>query len=105
LPADISFEFTKEYRWSLHAADVMDSMETGTIRRIDGNVKNKGLITNLLEGAALKCLPGGQRRYPSLPYRRPAVTVRHPEPGQHRRAGTGCPGIVEKDKKKISSLF
>ena len=32
----------------------MDSLETGTIRRIDGNVKNNGLITNLLEGCCVE---------------------------------------------------
>jgi len=71
------FEFTKEYRWSLHAADVMDSMETGTIRRIDGNVKNKGLITNLLEGAALKCLAWWTKKV-SIPAI--SATCRHSAP-------------------------
>jgi alpha-galactosidase len=48
------FPFTPEYRWSKHAADVMDSIETGTIRRIDGNVKNRGLVTNLQEGCCVE---------------------------------------------------
>jgi alpha-galactosidase len=96
------FEFTKEYRWSLHAADVMDSMETGTIRRIDGNVKNKGLITNLLEGCCVEvpCLVDKEGIHPchigDLPSQ--CATLNRANIGEQELA---VRGIVEKDKKKI----
>jgi alpha-galactosidase len=96
------FEFTNEYRWSLHAADVMDSMETGTIRRIDGNVKNKGLITNLLEGCCVEvpCLVDKEGIHPchigDLPSQ--CATLNRANIGEQELA---VRGIVEKDKKKI----
>jgi len=40
--------------WSKGSASVMDSIVTGKPSRIDGNVKNNGLITNLLDGCTVE---------------------------------------------------
>jgi alpha-galactosidase len=96
------FPFTDEYRWSIHAADVMDSMETGTVRRIDGNVKNKGFITNLLDGCCVEvpCLVDKEGIHPchigDLPPQ--CATLNRANIGEQELA---VRGIVEKDKKKI----
>jgi alpha-galactosidase len=96
------FPFIEEYRWSKHAADVMDSMETGFVRRIDGNVKNKGLITNLLEGCCVEvpCLVDKDGVHPcyvgDLPPQ--CATLNRTNIGEQELA---VRGIVEKDKKKI----
>jgi alpha-galactosidase len=80
----------------------MDSMETGTIRRIDGNVKNKGLITNLLEGCCVEvpCLVDKEGIHPchvgDLPSQ--CATLNRANIGEQELA---VRGIVEKDKKKI----
>ena len=54
LASGFKFEITDEYRWSKHAADIIQAMQTGTLRRVDGNVKNKGLITNLPQGCIVE---------------------------------------------------
>jgi alpha-galactosidase len=80
----------------------MDSMETGTIRRIDGNVKNKSLITNLLEGCCVEvpCLVDKEGIHPchvgDLPPQ--CATLNRTNIGEQELA---VRGIVEKDKKKI----
>ena len=96
------FPFTTEYRWSKHAADVMDSMETGTIQRIDGNVKNKGLITNLLEGCCVEvpCLVDKDGVHPchvgDLPPQCAALNRTNISEQE-----LAVRGVVEKDKTKI----
>jgi alpha-galactosidase len=102
LGSGYKFPFTREYRWSKHAADVMDSMETGTIRRIDGNVKNNGLITNLLEGCCVEvpCLVDKEGVHPCY------VGDLPPQCAALNRSNISeqelaVRGIVEKDKTKL----
>ena len=44
----------KPQRTNEYAAYIMDSMQTGTLRRMNVNVRNEGLITNLLEGSCVE---------------------------------------------------
>ena len=96
------FPFTTEYRWSKHAADVIDSMETGTIRRIDGNVKNKGLISNLLNGCCVEvpCLVDKEGVHPcyvgDLPPQCAALNRTNISEQE-----LAVRGVVEKDKNKL----
>lgn len=96
------FPLTKEYRWSRHATDVIHSMETGTLRRIDGNVKNNGLITNLLDGCCVEvpCLVDKDGIHPcyvgDLPPQ--CAILNQTNIGEQELA---VRGIVEKDKTKI----
>lgn len=57
----IKIERTREY-----ASQIIHSMETGTLCRINGNVENKGLITNLPEGCCVEvpCLVDGTGVHP-----------------------------------------
>ena len=80
----------------------MDSMETGTIRRIDGNVKNNGLITNLLEGCCVEvpCLVDKEGVHPCY------VGDLPPQCAALNRSNISeqelaVRGIVEKDKTKL----
>ena len=72
------------------------------VRRIDGNVKNKGLITNLLEGCCVEvpCLVDKEGIHPchvgDLPPQ--CATLNRANIGEQELA---VRGIVEKDKKKI----
>jgi alpha-galactosidase len=44
----------KPQRTNEYAAYIMDSIETGTLRRVNVNVRNTGLITNLPEGSCVE---------------------------------------------------
>jgi len=48
------FPITREYRWSKHATDIINAIETGSQWRCFGNVKNNGLITNLPQGCVVE---------------------------------------------------
>jgi alpha-galactosidase len=96
------FRFNREHTPTLIAADIINSIETGIPTRIFGNVKNTGLITNLLEGCVVEvpCMvdKGGIHPYDigSLPpqcaaLNRLSVNVQE----------MAVRGIVEKDKDKI----
>ena len=96
------FPLVKEYRWSKHATDVIHSMETGTLRRIDGNVKNNGLITNLRQGCCVEvpCFVDKAGIHPcyvgDLPTQ--CAVLNQMNIGEQELA---VRGIVEKDKSKI----
>lgn len=102
LSSNYKFPLTKQYRWSKHATDVIHSLETGTLRRIDGNVKNNGLITNLLDGCCVEvpCFVDKAGIHPcyvgDLPPQ--CATLIRPNIGEQELA---VRGIVEKDKVKI----
>lgn len=49
-----SGEPLKPQRTNEYAAYIMDSMETGTLRRMNVNVRNNGLITNLAHGSCVE---------------------------------------------------
>jgi alpha-galactosidase len=48
------FELTREFRWTIFAVNVIHSLETGVERRINLNVKNTGIITNLTNGCCVE---------------------------------------------------
>ena len=102
LSSGYRFPLNKQYRWSKHATDVIHSMETGTIRRIDGNVKNNGLITNLLDGCCVEvpCYVDKAGVHPCYVGKLPAqcATLIQSNIGEQELA---VRGIVEKDKSKI----
>jgi len=102
LSSGYRFPLNKQYRWSKHATDVIHSMETGTIRRIDGNVKNNGLITNLLDGCCVEvpCYVDKAGVHPCYMGKLPAqcATLIQSNIGEQELA---VRGIVEKDKSKI----
>ena len=54
LSIDYKFPINPEYRWSVFAANIIHSIETGMPRRINANVSNKGIITNLLDGCCVE---------------------------------------------------
>jgi len=81
---------------------IIQSMETGTPSRINGNVKNKGLITNLPEGSCVEvpCLVDKHGINPCYVGDLPAqcAALNRTNINVHELA---VKGIVEKDKNKI----
>ena len=102
LASGYKFPVTTEYRWSRHAIDIIHSMETGTLRRIDGNVKNNGLITNLLQGCVVEvpCLVDKGGIHPCYIGDLPAQCAALDRANISEQE-LAVRGIVEKDKKKI----
>ena len=102
LHSGYKFTINKEYRWSRHAIDIIHSMETGTLRRIDGNVKNNGLITNLLQGCTVEvpCLVDKGGIHPCYIGDLPAQCAALDRTNISEQE-LAVRGIVEKDKKKI----
>ena len=89
--------------WSKGSASVMDSILTGKPSRIDGNVKNNGLITNLLDGCTVEvpCLVDKKGVHPCH------VGALPPQCAGLNASSVfvqelAVKGIVEKDKTKIS---
>jgi len=100
--SDYKFPITNDFRWSIFAANIVHSIKTGIPRRINCNVKNKGIITNLLEGCCVEvpCLVDKEGIHPcyvgDLPPQcaaliRPSINVQE----------LAVRGIAEKDKTKI----
>jgi alpha-galactosidase len=60
------FELTREFRWTIFAVNVIHSIETGVARRINLNVKNTGIITNLTPGCCVEvpCLVDSEGVHP-----------------------------------------
>ena len=54
LKSGYKFVLKEEHRYTGIAAEIINAMETGTQTRIFGNVKNTGLIPNLLEGCVVE---------------------------------------------------
>ena len=81
---------------------IINSLETGTPSRINGNVKNKGIITNLLDGCSVEvpCMVDREGIHPcyvgDLPPQLAALN--RTNINVHELA---VRGIVEKDKTKI----
>lgn len=96
------FELSHEHTYTTIAIDIMNAMEQNKTIRIFGNVKNKGLITNLLEGCVVEvpCMVDKGGIHPcyigDLPpqvaaLNRMSINVQE----------MAVRGIVEKDKNKI----
>jgi alpha-galactosidase len=85
-----------------YGATIIHSMETGVPARISGNVKNKGLITNLTEGCCVEvpCLVDKEGVHPchvgDLPPQLAALNQVNISAEE-----LAVQGIVEKDKTKI----
>jgi alpha-galactosidase len=81
---------------------IIHSLETGKLSRINGNVKNNGLITNLLPGCCVEvpCLVDKAGIHPSYVGDLPAqlAALNRTEVNVHELA---VRGIVEKDKTKL----
>jgi len=54
LASGYKFPLVDEYRWTIWAVNVIHSFETGTVRKMNLNVKNTGLITNLTPGCTVE---------------------------------------------------
>ena len=111
----IRLEQDKEFRYQLssglkfpiirsveYCATIIHSIETGTPSRINGNVKNNGLITNLSKGSCVEvpCLVDKRGISPCY------VGDLPPQLAALNQANVGAQelavrGIVEKDKTKI----
>ena len=96
-----NFEFPISHS-SEYGSIIIHSMETGKPSRINGNVKNRGIITNLLEGCSVEvpCLVDKEGIHPcyvgDLPPQLAALN--RTNINVHELA---VRGIVEKDKTKI----
>jgi len=81
---------------------IIHSLETGKLSRINGNVKNTGLITNLLPGCCVEvpCLVDKEGIHPCYVGDLPAqlAALNRTEVNVHELA---VRGIVEKDKTKL----
>ena len=102
LRSDYKFPITSDYRWAITPANVIHSIETGKPRRINCNVKNTCLITNLLKGCSVQvpCLVDKEGIHPcnvgDLPPQCAALIQ-----SNINVQGLAVKGIVEKDKNKI----
>ena len=96
------FELTREFRWTIFAVNVIHSLETGVERRINLNVKNTGIITNLTNGCCVEvpCLVDREGVHPcyigDLPPQCAALT--QTSVNQQLLA---VQGIAEKNKNKL----
>ena len=99
LNSDIKFPIVRSVEYG---AAIIHSIETDTPLRINGNVKNKGLITNLLEGCCVEipCLADKHGITPcyvgDLPSQLAALNCLSINAQELM-----VEGIVEKDKTKI----
>jgi alpha-galactosidase/6-phospho-beta-glucosidase family protein len=102
LAGGFKFKLSKEYHWSINAAMIMHSMVTGIPSRIDGNVRNSGLITNLKDGCCVEvpCFVDKEGVHPSYIGDLPAQCA-----GLNQTSVTvqelTVRGVMEKDKTKL----
>ena len=102
IKAGYQFPINREYRWSIHATNIINSIETGSSTRSFGNVKNNGLITNLLQGCVVEvpCMVDKGGVHPcqvgDLPPQLAALDSSNVFVQE-----MAVRGIVEKDKSKI----
>jgi alpha-galactosidase len=96
------FELSTEHRYTCIAAEIINSIETNTQTRVFGNVKNNGLITNLLEGCIVEvpCMVDKGGIHPTyigdLPTQLAALNSSNVFVQK-----MAVEGIVEKDKNKV----
>ena len=102
LRSNYVFPITPEYRWAITPANIIHSIETGTPRRMNCNVKNTGLITNLPNGCSVQvpCLVDKEGIHPCYVGDLPpqcAALIRLNINVQE----LAVRGIVEKNKNKL----
>ncbi len=85
-----------------YCATIIHSIETGTPSRINGNVKNNGLITNLSQGCCVEmpCLVDDKGIHPCLVGDLPPQLAALNQANINSQ-GMAVKGTVEKDKTKI----
>jgi alpha-galactosidase len=96
------FELSREHTYTTIAIDIMNSIEINKPIRIFGNVKNNGLITNLLQGSVVEvpCMVDKGGVHPCC------VGELPPQVAALNRMNINVQemavrGIVEKDKNKV----
>jgi alpha-galactosidase len=99
ISGDYVFPLTKSREYG---ARIIYSLETGVPARINGNVKNTGLITNLMQGSCVEvpCLVDREGIHPCYVGELPPQVAALNEANLHAQ-GLVMRGIVEKDKNKI----
>jgi alpha-galactosidase len=102
LSSNYQFPIISEHGASRYAVEIMNAIETGTPLRTFGNVKNNGLITNLLNGCVVEvpCMVDAAGIHPCY------VGDLPPQCAALNRTNISVQelavrGIVEKDKTKI----
>ena len=102
LKSGFKFKLTEEHRYTKIAVDIINAIETNTQTRVFGNVKNNGLIPNLLEGCVVEvpCMVDKGGVHPTYIGNLP------PQCAALNRLNINVQelavrGIVEKDKNKI----
>ena len=102
LRSNYKFPITTEYRWAITPANIIHSMETGTPRRMNCNVKNTGLITNLLNGCSVQvpCLVDKEGIHPCYVGELPPQCAALIQSNINVQ-GLAVKGIVEKNKNKL----
>jgi alpha-galactosidase len=102
LASGYKFPLTNDYRWTIWAVNVIHSLETGTVRKINVSVKNTGLITNLTKGCVVEvpCMVDKGGVHPcyvgDLPPQCAALIQANVNVQQ-----IAVKGIVEKDKNQL----
>jgi len=96
------FELSSEHRFTVIAAQVINAIETNTQTRIFGNVKNNGLITNLLEGCVVEvpCMVDRGGVHPAYVGDLPTQLAALNSSSVYVQK-MAVEGIVEKDKNKV----
>ena len=102
LKSDYKFRITNEYRWTIFAVNIIHSMATGVVRRINCNVKNNGLITNITQGCCVEvpCMIDKEGVHPCYVGDLPTQCAALIQPNIYVQE-LAVRGSVEKDKRKI----
>jgi alpha-galactosidase len=102
IAGDYKFPLTDEYRWTIFAVNIIDSIATGTVRRLNCNVKNDGLITNVTQGCCVEvpCMVDKEGIHPCHIGDLPAQCAALIQPNIYVQE-LAVRGSVEKDKNKL----
>jgi alpha-galactosidase len=102
LKTGAKFKLSEEHRYTRIAAQMINSMETNQQTRVFGNVKNTGLITNLLEGCVVEvpCMVDKGGVHPCFVGDLPPMLASLNRMNINVQE-LAVQGIVEKDKNKI----
>jgi len=102
LAGDYKLPLTDEYRWTIFAVNIIDSIATGKVRRLNCNVKNDGLITNISQGCCVEvpCMVDKEGIHPCHIGDLPAQCAALIQPNIHVQE-LAVRGSVEKDKNKL----
>ena len=96
------FELKEEHRYTVIAAQIINAIETNEQTRIFGNVRNTGLIPNLLEGCVVEvpCMVDKGGVYPAYVGNLPSQLASLNRLNINVQE-LAVRGIVEKDKTKV----